>query len=469
MSTTLARVGAQMPARPHQPLWVTNLGEDAISLAEVAGLHLDEWQQNVLTTSLGMKSDDRFACRDMTLIVPRQNGKTELLVARELAGLYLLKEPIIAHSAHEFKTTKESHRKLCNIIDASPYLRKKKKQFRNSGVEVSVELTNGCRVLFVARSRGSLRGFPVNTVILDEAYNLNEEQLDAMGPTQAAIRNPQMWFVSSTGMDESVVLKRMSDAGRNGAASMGYFEWKADDNCDPADREQWFKANPALGIRISEDFLASQYDKMSAEGFAREHLGLWADNSLDSVITKAQWADTLDDRSRIVGSPAVAIHCAPDNRSAAVYVAGMNKDDFYHVECAAVDVGTMWVPEYVKSLVARINPRSVCLDAGSPSGALIPALNNLGVKFEALNATDVMAACSQFYNMVDGGRLRHRDDTELEAAVNGSTKRLIGVKGGWAWDGKTELDDITYLVSATYAVYGFTAFEPERERTGKMW
>lgn len=94
--------GFQIPRVHSVPKYASTSGDEAIELCAMAGLHLDEWQQLVLRDSLGETVDGKWAAFEVALVVPRQNGKGSLLEARELAGLFLLEEELILHSAHEF-------------------------------------------------------------------------------------------------------------------------------------------------------------------------------------------------------------------------------------------------------------------------------------------------------------------------------------------------------------------------------
>lgn len=76
-------------------------GQDAIALASMAGLRLDDWQKFVLVNSLA-KAGDKWAAFEVLCILSRQNGKGAILEARELAGLFLFNEKLIIHTAHEF-------------------------------------------------------------------------------------------------------------------------------------------------------------------------------------------------------------------------------------------------------------------------------------------------------------------------------------------------------------------------------
>src|SRR6185437_15135570 len=77
-------LGAQRPRTCSVPGYATGTGEEAIELAEMAGLVLDPWQCDVLRDALGEGPDGRWASPFVGLVVPRQNGKGAVLEAREL-------------------------------------------------------------------------------------------------------------------------------------------------------------------------------------------------------------------------------------------------------------------------------------------------------------------------------------------------------------------------------------------------
>ena len=80
------------------------------------------WQEHVLERSLLRKESGKWAARDVGVIVPRQNGKGEIIIARELFGMFMLREKKIIHTAHEFKTAKEGLSKLQAYIARNPEL-----------------------------------------------------------------------------------------------------------------------------------------------------------------------------------------------------------------------------------------------------------------------------------------------------------------------------------------------------------
>jgi phage terminase large subunit-like protein len=128
----------------------------------------------------------------------------------------------------------------------------------------------------VARSSGSGRGFSSDLVILDEAYQLGDREMAALLPTLSARPDPQVWYTSTAGGQESVQLGRVRARGiAGGDPSLAFMEWSADeDDCDPASRKDWARANPGLGIRITPDYIEREMAALGPEAFARERLSI---------------------------------------------------------------------------------------------------------------------------------------------------------------------------------------------------
>jgi phage terminase large subunit-like protein len=140
----------------------------------------------------------------------------------------------------------------------------------------SIEMKNGKRLRFVARSGGSGRGFSSDLVILDEAYELGDAQMAALLPTLSARPNPQVWYTSTAGFPTSTQLGLVRARGLRGDdPSLAFFEWSVDpDNHDPADPRCWAQANPGMGIRITPEYIAKERAALSPPEFARERLSI---------------------------------------------------------------------------------------------------------------------------------------------------------------------------------------------------
>jgi phage terminase large subunit-like protein len=270
-------LGAQVPRLLAEPDYDdAESGERAVRLAGRAGLVLDPWQQLVLRTGLRRRAG-KWAAFEVCLIVARQNGKGTVLEALELAALFLFPDVrLILHSAHEFKTAAEAFLRIRSLIEDRPEFDRRIARVRTAAGAEAIELKNGKRLRFVARSKGSGRGFTSDLVILDEAYNLGAQEMAALLPTLSARPDPQVWYTSTAGTLDSAQLGSVHARGvAGGDPSLAFMEWSVNPaGYDPADPAQWALANPGLGYRLSTDYIAKEHAALDAESFARERLSV---------------------------------------------------------------------------------------------------------------------------------------------------------------------------------------------------
>lgn len=448
------RTGAQRPRVSSVPPYSSSAGVEAVELAASAGLFLDPWQQFALHAALGERqSDGKWAAFEVGLIVARQNGKGSILEARELAGLFLFDERLILHSAHEFKTAQEAFRRVLSLVENTDDLRKRVARVRTSHGEEGIELQNGARLRFVARSTGSGRGFTGDCIILDEAYRLPPEALGALLPTLSARPNPQLWYTSSAGHTDSEVLRAVRDRGVKGDdPNLCYLEWSAEPDMAPDDPEAWAQANPALGIRITDEHIAREFAAMPEREFLRERLGVWDDaEGIDSALSTSAWMACVDPSSQPGDPVAFALDVSPDG-SASIAVAGARTDDLLHVEVVEHRPGTTWVVSRLSDLIARWNPAAVLVDAGGPAGALLPDLERAAVQVTAVAGREVAQAAVGFASHVNQGTVRHIDQAPLNVAVAAARRRTLGDL--WAFGRRGSSVDISPLVACSLAAWG---------------
>ena len=469
-STSVApRVGAQRPRLESIPDYVSSAGEEAIAFCDSIGLILDDWQRYVITHSLGERPDGKYAAFEVCALVPRQNGKGAILEARELAGLFLLDEKLILHSAHEFKTAQEAFRRVLYHVENNAILQKRVLRVRTSHGEEGIELKSGARLRFVARSTGSGRGFSGDCVILDEAYNLASDGMSALLPTLSARPNPQIWYTSSAGMESSEQLRAVRDRGIAGTGKrLAFFEWSADPETDLDDRQAWAQANPAMGIRIGEEFIESERDAMDDVGFMRERLGIWFDPAALMVINGRKWAALADPRSQIDDMLVCALDATPERSGAAIGAAGRRADGAGHIEVIDARPGTGWVLDRVFEIEEKHRPLAWVLDPASSAGAWIPALQERGIEPVLVNAREVAQACGALYEaVVEAAALRHLDQDPLNNALIAARKRPLS--DAWAWSRRDSTEDISPLVAVTLAWHGYLRQLAELEGPPNLW
>lgn len=300
-----SRLGSQRPRICTGPLVEVSEGDRVADLAARTGLKLDDWERWVLQEALGRGPGDMWLAFEVALIVARQNGKGAILEALELGALFLddFGVDLILHSAHEFKTAAEAFRRIQARVENQPVLKRQVRQiYQQRGAE-SIELRNGKRLRFVARTGGSGRGFTADLIVLDEAYALGDDEMGALLPTVSARPNPQIWYTSTAGNLQSTQLGAVRERGVAGDPSLKFMEWSADEgDYDPADAGCWAQANPGMGIRISEDYIAKERSALSAEEFARERLSIGqypTQGGRWQVIGQDAWAACENQQARL--------------------------------------------------------------------------------------------------------------------------------------------------------------------------
>lgn len=467
MSSLLAAPqGVQRPGFSHVPDYGSSAGPEAVELARMAGLVLDPWQELVLAKSLGERPDGKWAAFEVGLVVPRQNGKGAILEARELAGLFLLGERLLIHSAHQFDTSLEAFRRLLTLIESTPDLDRRVKRVSNAHGKEGIELLNGQRIRFRARTKGGGRGFTSDCLIYDEAMDLPKFAQSATLPTLSARPNPQVWYAGSA-VDQNVhehgvVFSRIRERGMTGDdPSLAYFEWSVPEPLTDVDERvatdpwSWAIANPGLGIRISTEHVESEQRSMDHRGFAAERLGAgdWpATSDLGvQVIDPQEWAALIDLDSQLEDPVSFAFDVTPSRSHAAIGVAGKRSDGLFHVEVVDHRKGVGWVADRLAELVERHAPNGVVCDTGGPAGSLLTELEDLGVEVEPVNAKEYAQGCGLFFDVADQGKLRHGGTRELAAALQGAKQRSLG--DAWAWSRKSSSVDISPLVACTLALH----------------
>jgi phage terminase large subunit-like protein len=465
----LSLTGDQRPRICSVPRSFWSEGARVRKLAASAGLFLDDWQEFVLDQGLGRLDDRSWAAFEVGLIVPRQNGKGSILEVLELAALFLddfiPRKGLILHSAHEFKTAAEAFLRIRALITDNPVFERRVERIRTAAGQEAIELRNGKRLRFIARSKGSGRGFTSDLVILDEAYELGSDQMAALLPTLSTRPNPQVWYTSTAGMATSTQLARVRERGlAGGDPSLAFFEWSAvEDPEQPGlaagmdDRGVWAQANPGLGLRISPEYVAKERAALDDPAFARERLGVgvYPTDLADAwqVISKPAWLACLDAQSLPEDPVAIAADAMPRGQRSAVGIAGRRQDGLMHVEVVDHRDDTAWVVPRITELVSKYQPCAVVVDKTGGLGHVIADLEDAGIEVTQPTSQNAAQACGQFFeDVADSGLLRHRGDPALMKALGGAASRPLS--DAWAWDRRSPVVDICPLVAVTLAAWG---------------
>jgi len=461
------------------PQPASSLGTQAVEFARRVGLGLDPEQELVLEGSLGLREDGRWQTREVGINMPRQNGKGEILLARELFGLFELEERLLIHTAHEFKTSAEHFQRLESVVRGSAELHAKVRRshtgrivgYRYGNGEESIETEGGGRIEFKTRTKSGMRGFAgVDFLALDEAMIISEAAHSSSMPTIRASkspRGPQLWYAGSAvdqeSMDHGVVWTRVRERGIAGDDdSLAYFEWSVgvehpDDVTDEMmlDTALWQQVNFAIVRgRVSVEHMEWERRAMSHRGFAVELLGAGdyppTDVSADMVLTMDDWLALTDDSSVLLDPIVLTFDVSPDRQSAIV-ASGLSDTGKWHTEVVHAGAGTGWVPGRIGELCSRHEVAEVACDGYGPSAAIARQVSDAGVEVRRLDANEYGQACIAFVNDVQEGNLVHLGQEELAAAIRGARSRPLVDR--WAWSRTKSNVNIAPLVAATLGLW----------------
>lgn len=441
------------------------LGDEVADLAELVGFPADPEQKLTLDAMFGLDRHGRRVAFEVAVIGARQNIKTGLFKIAALGEAFIVETPLLVWSAHEFPTAQEAFRDLSELIESTPDLDREVKHIHRGNGDEAIELLNGCRIKFKARTKSGGRGLSGRRVVLDEAFALQPTHMGALLPMLSAQDEPQVWYGSSAGLADSEVLRGIRDRGRPGSPSMVYIEWCAPkggclkDLCDHTpgtegcvldDEGLWQMANPQMGRRIKVETIRNERLALPPEEFARERLGWWDEpGALEHVFGAEKWArcavparDEFPTAGIALGV-AVSIDRAWSSISAAVPLPGREL-----VGLAYRQRGTKGLVEEVARLQAKYGCQ-VALDSRGPAADLIEPMKEAGVVLQLASTFDVLDATASFYDKVQTTVIAHMTHPELEAAVHGAQRRPVSDR--WAVGRRVSTADVSPLEGAILA------------------
>lgn len=450
-----------------QPRWATRRSPERVTyggqvakIAEALGTPLMPWQRQVADVALEVdESTGRLAYREVRLTVPRQSGKTTLMVALMVwRCLAFDGGQRVAYTAQTGAAARQKFNDDHVPTVAGSMFGSVCKVRRAVGSE-SIRWENGSIWSVLSPTETAGHGSQIDLAIIDEAFAMPDDRLEqAFKPAMITRPEPQLWVVSTAGDVESNYLNSKVDDGRqrverDQVSAVAFFEWSAPESDDPADVATWARCMPALGHTISEAAVRADFESMRLNEFRRAYLNQRQDRSAIEpwqVVAEDTWAGLLDDRSRIVDVPVLALDVTPDRSMAAIGAAGRRGDGKFHVEVVEHRPGVDWVVGWFAERAGKYGP--VVVDPAGPAGPLVAMLRDAGIEVRTVASRWHAHACSQFYDACESGQLRHIGQTALDVALAGASQRRFGEL--FLWARRDLATDVCPLVAVTLALGG---------------
>lgn len=458
------------------------LGGAVAQVAQLLGKPLMPWQRYVADVLLEIDpATGRLAYQEFGLTVPRQSGKSTLILAKAVhrasaTQFFGARQRIVYTAQTRQKAREKWEEDYAADLETSRAFKAKIQVHKGNGNE-HVRFPNRSRFGIEANTEKAGHGGTLDEAYIDEAFSQVDGRLEqAFGPAMITRPNKQLGWISTAGWrDASPYLEQKVAYGRrqveSGSTSgLAYFEWSADEGADPDDESSWWDFMPALGHTISVEAIRAELQRLKAQDdvndFRRAYMNQWVakGGSSDSVIPARVWA-SLVDPTPFAGEVAFAVEVSQERDSAAIGAA-RRVDGVTQVDVADHRPGVDWLLERIVELDGRYRPVKWVLDPTSPAGSLLTELVRVGVTPTLVGPREMAQACGAFYDAAVSPlpTLRHLDEPSLNAAVAMAARRPLG--DAWAWSRKS--GDITPLVAATLAMHGYNLFASQPSTGGWM-
>jgi hypothetical protein len=459
-SAVLRRAQPRVRLAPRAP---ESDGDDACFLASSYGLTPDDWQEDILDDWLGRRRNGRWAAATCGLAVPRQNGKNGIIEVRELFGMIALGEKFL-HTAHEVKTARKAFLRIASFFENPrqyPELAALVKEIRKTNGQEAVALTNGGAVEFIARSKGSGRGFTVDVLVCDEAQDLTDEELAALLPTISAapLGNPQVIFTGtppdpSKPVQGEVFRRVRADGAAGSDKRLAWADYGAADGPMPDvdDRALWPIHNPALGTRLHVGEIERERALMDPERFAAERYGWWGEDSQTaSVFGREKWRACEVGTFDLTPVGAVGIAVSHDREWATIGAADKRGEVMY-IGTVSRQQGTHWLADEARRIYQTYGC-PIVIDERGPAADLIDNLQDANAWVVTANTSRYLDGCAELFDAVAAEKVAHMgSDIELNLAVAGAGKRTVSDR--WAWSRRKSTHDVSALEAVTLAAWG---------------
>jgi len=449
----------------------------AVKLAKLLGITLMDWQRDALELFTELDERNMYAYSDCTLVVPRQSGKSTMLLILLLTRALGTPGSRCGYGAQDLKSARKMMLEVWQPLLEASALRGSFTVRAANGSE-AIRFNNGSVIeLLVSTSHKAQHGQVFDLALLDEAFAQVDSRVEVSVLPSFATRTERQpgvqWIVVSTAgtrsaspylLDRVESRRQLVDAGITSGTA--YVEYSAPDGADHTDPEVWKSCNPALNVTITMDAVRAELASLGEAEFRRSRLCQWTTQHHDPVVPLDVWDALCDPESRRGDRLILAFDATPDASTYSIAIASKRTDGLIHVELVDSGDTVDWLVEEVARLVKKHRPDLVLVDPRTPADAATLPLRDLGVKVTQVTSHDVCASHAAFVAACNEGTLRHIGQVQLAAALTGAVRRPVG--DAFSWSRRSSSIDISGLVAVSLALWGVSQAKPPRPRVINM-
>lgn len=447
------KIGRQTPTTSVILPYKKTKGRKAIDLYERSKRKAQQWQKILVNCILAFNDEGLWTHTKFGYSLPRRNGKNEVVLIRELYGLFNGEEML--HTAHRTNTSHTAWERIIKVLEDSGYVNDEDfTTLKAKGNEEIRLIKTGGVLKFRTRTSTGGLGEGYDLLVIDEAQEYTEDQESALKYVVTSSKNPQTIFlgtpptlVSSGTVFVSLREKILSGSSKNS----GWAEWGVEDESDVNDKNLWYETNPSLGTIFSERSIEDEIGSDIID-FNIQRLGLWIKYNQKSAISQKDWESIkVLKLPKLVGKINVGIKYGNDGKNACLSIAVKtlsNKIFIESIDCINVRSGNYWIINFLKN----IEYENVVIDGASGQNILKTEMEEQGLKEPILpTVADIIVANSKWEQGIFQKKICHNGQPSLTAVATNCVKRNIGSNGGFGYKAQFEEHDIALMDSCILA------------------
>lgn len=465
------------------------LADKTIQLLDHYGITLLPWQKAIVYRWLAVYWDDednqwKWSNPKAGLLVPRQNGKTEIIIARIIGGMIFMHEALI-YTAHSDKTVDEVKRRVQNFFyQAEEEIRDLlTAEFDKEPKSLDyIELRTKGRCVFRTRTRTGGLGTTNDTLILDEAQEETDAQQEALLPTISAGKSQNQQILRAgtppSGGGNGTVFIRIRQNVLDGKDILTCWqEWSVELLTDPSDEDAWYYANPSLGYHLMVAAVRNESVDMAIDSFNKMRLGWIAGIESKRAISDEQWTRlavktvTLEPNPKLV----YAVKFAPDGSAVSLGVGVYMPNGMVHVELVErkpMSAGHSWIVNWLFDR-QHLRWRKCCkiiIDGQAGTTLLVEELyrtdKRINKKILTPNVKEAGAAYGAFQTAIEQRTMTHFNQPALNGSIKTAKKRSIGKDGMFGYATLNPDIQIDPTECAAFCVYGAVKYKNAKTTSG---
>ena len=458
--------------------------EVAEMFAEDGGATFYPAQLYELELMLARNANDSPAATTIGISKPRQNGKS---YAARYYAIYMavFEHRDVLYSAHHSSTTAKMFNAMCDLFESPerfPEFAKDVKRVSHARGYEGIYFTDWCDnegkmhrggcIEFATRTSSGSRGGTYSVIVIDEAQEMTSAEQEAMLPTTSAatdIRNtsemPQQIYIGTPPGPtcNGTVFRKMRDAAHIRETDIWWLEWSIENpniiaalDSPEAAISMAYETNPAMGYRIAEATVKSEYDSMSLDGFARERLGWYVppiSKQAPRAIPPEAWAACASEDPKPEGKTAYGVKFSADAAEVVLCGAVCPREGparISLIERKPTGMGIRWLADWLNHRVKV----GCCVVIDGRNGVDV-LIERIADTWKAKNsvirpkANDMIAAVSLLTTEINEKTVTwFKEQEALNDSALSAVKRPIS--GGWGFGG----DDSPPIEAAALALWG---------------